>query len=142
MKTESHKKRKLLQVKNIGQCIGCYSCMLACATMVQHNFSLHKSAITIKTSGGYQGRMVVNICRGCIGGNCIKACDYNALEAREGGGVIYHQDNCIGCKKCVDACVAMAIGFDEVEKKAIICKQCGICATSCPHEVIIMEDIK
>ncbi|MCC5912151.1 MAG: (Fe-S)-binding protein [Clostridiaceae bacterium] len=132
-------KNKILQVKNIGQCIGCYSCMLTCATNVYKNFSLKNSAIAVKTSGGYQGRMVVNICRGCKDAACAAACPTDALTPREGGGGKYKEELCIGCKKCVENCVAKAIGFDSISNKAVFCKQCGLCAKQCPHDVIGME---
>ncbi|SET69329.1 Fe-S-cluster-containing dehydrogenase component [Natronincola peptidivorans] len=142
MKEKNHNNSKVLKVINIGQCIGCYSCMLACSTQVYNNFSLQKSAIRVKTSGGYQGRMVINICRGCMAGACIASCPSNALEARAGGGVILHREACIGCKKCISACIGRAITFDKEEKKVILCRQCGICVDSCPHHVIDMEEVQ
>ncbi len=130
---------EVLAVKNIGQCIGCYSCMLACSTNIHKSFSLLKSAILVKTSGGYQGRMVVNICRGCLTAPCVEECPHNALSQRQGGGVLYRPENCTGCRKCIVGCTVNAIGFDEEEKKIIVCRQCGACARQCPHDVLGME---
>jgi len=139
MKTQQVKQPTILKVKELGQCIGCYSCMLACGSIVHKNFSLTKSAISIKTSGGYQGRMVVNICRGCVEPSCASQCDFGALTPRTGGGVQFHSDQCTGCKKCINACLAKAIKFDQEEKKIIVCIQCGSCVKVCPHNVLEME---
>ncbi|SDK21587.1 4Fe-4S dicluster domain-containing protein [Natronincola ferrireducens] len=138
MDREIEEKKKVLKVKKLGECIGCYSCMLVCATMVHKNFSLAKSAIAVRTSGGYQGRMVVNICRGCSSPECVEACDFQALLPRDGGGVKYKRENCTGCKACINTCVVQAITFDQEEEKVIICLQCGQCVASCPHDVIEM----
>lgn len=135
----SKKEQKVLKVQNNGQCIGCYSCMLACATTIHKSFSLTKSAISVRTSGGYQGRMVVNICRGCIEAPCVKACPFEALLQRSGGGVKFDAKKCTGCKRCLSGCPIGAIGFDEEEKRAIVCIQCGACVKLCPHRVIGME---
>lgn len=135
----SKKQQKVLTLQNIGQCIGCYSCMLACATTIHKNFSLTKSAIRVKTSGGYQGRMVVNICRGCGEAPCAMACSFEALLQRNGGGVKFSPNKCTGCKRCVISCPIGAIGFDEEERRAIVCIQCGTCVKQCPHKVIGME---
>jgi len=133
------KKNKVLSVKNPGQCIGCYSCMIACATGVYNNFSLDKSAILIKTSGGYQGRIVVNSCRGCEDPNCAKMCPEDALQRRVGGGVVFNKDICTGCGKCIGGCAVDAIRYDAEDKVPIICVQCGFCTEMCPHNVIQME---
>lgn len=132
-------KNRVLSVKNPGQCIGCYSCMIACATGVHRNFSLDKSAILIKTSGGYQGRVVVNSCRGCHDPNCVKMCPEDALNKRIGGGVVFKRDICTGCGKCIGGCVIGAIRYDKEEKRPIVCIQCGLCTEMCPHSVIEME---
>lgn len=136
---KSNRRNRVLTVRNPGQCIGCYSCMLACATGVHNNFSLDKSAILIKTSGGYQGRIVVNSCRGCVDPNCVKVCPENALSKREGGGLVFKKNICTGCGKCISGCAVDAIRYDNDEKLPIICIQCGFCAKMCPHNVIEME---
>ncbi|KAB3529037.1 4Fe-4S dicluster domain-containing protein [Alkaliphilus serpentinus] len=136
---EETRPQKILQIKNLAQCIGCYSCMIACSTLVHRDFSLLKSAIRVKASGGYQGRVVIDICRGCQDGQCVEACPTNALTSRDGGGVLFHQDKCNGCKKCIDACLISAIAYDKDHKRAIPCLQCGLCVESCPHQVIKME---
>ncbi len=133
------KENKTLMVKNLGKCIGCYSCMIACATRVHKNFSLNKSAILIKTSGGYQGRVVVNTCRGCENPNCVESCTEGALSKRIGGGVVFEKNMCIGCSKCITGCTVGAIRYDKEEKNPIVCIQCGLCAEVCPHNVIEME---
>ncbi|ABR49297.1 4Fe-4S ferredoxin, iron-sulfur binding domain protein [Alkaliphilus metalliredigens QYMF] len=137
--TRKQENTKRLQINAIEQCIGCYSCMLACSTSVYEDFFIGKSALTVKTSGGYQGRVVVNICHGCMIPSCAQACTEGALEFREGGGVHFNEEKCTGCRKCQLNCVAQAIKFDYETKKPIICRQCGICARRCPHQVISME---
>ncbi|WP_243138175.1 4Fe-4S dicluster domain-containing protein [Heliorestis acidaminivorans] len=140
-KKEGDKKRRprVLMAPGMNRCIACYSCMLACARMVYRSYSIHKSAIKILTRGGYTSKFVANICRACIDPPCARACCVKALVPREGGGIRYHRDRCIGCRKCAEACVVQVIDFDEEEKKAIICIQCGNCASFCPHECLTME---
>lgn len=132
----------IVKVKNPGQCIGCYSCMLACASVVHQNLSLNQSAILVKTSGGYPGRLVINICRGCTEPPCLEACSYDAIIPRSGGGIHFKRDKCTGCKKCVSSCLIGAIQYDHAQKTIIPCIQCGICTQWCPHHVLEMEEIK
>jgi Fe-S-cluster-containing dehydrogenase component len=131
---------KILKAEGMAKCIGCYSCMLACARMLHGNFSPRKSAIQIRSTGGLQSKFVALICRGCANPPCAEVCMTEALRKRVGGGVIFKQDLCIGCRKCVQACSAEAIFFNEDEKKPIICIQCGSCTNFCPHQVISMEE--
>ncbi|KXG77192.1 putative ferredoxin-like protein YdhY [Thermotalea metallivorans] len=113
--------------------------MLACARTVHGDYSPVKSAIQIRSSGGLQGKFVADICRGCIHPPCAQACATGALTARKGGGVGLHREKCIGCKKCIDACLVGAIRFDQREGIPIICIQCGACTKNCPHGVLRME---
>lgn len=133
---------KVLRADGMSKCIGCFTCMLACAGVNRQNHSLIKSSIKIRTSGGLQGRFVANVCIACNDGRaCAEACPSGALENRPGGGVLLKPDKCIGCRKCVSACVVAAVFFDEEECKPIICKHCGVCARFCPHECLRMEDV-
>ncbi|SHH16795.1 4Fe-4S dicluster domain-containing protein [Desulforamulus hydrothermalis] len=131
---------KILHAKYMAKCIGCYSCMLACARVTKHSFSLAKSAIQIRTAGGLQSRFLADICRGCEDPACAQACHYGALLPRAGGGVKFIPDKCIGCQDCVEACVVKTIRFDQESNKPVICIQCGTCTRFCPHRVITMEE--
>lgn len=131
---------KILKAKKMNRCIGCISCMMACARTVYHDYAPKKSAIKIRSSGGLQGKFVADICRGCQTPPCASVCPTEALLARAGGGVKYIGERCIGCRRCVEACEVHAIGFDESSRKPVLCIQCGICVKSCPHQVLVMEE--
>ncbi|MBM7854853.1 Fe-S-cluster-containing dehydrogenase component [Desulfohalotomaculum tongense] len=122
------------------KCIGCYSCMLACARTIRRSLSPTKAAIQIRTAGGLQSKFVADICRGCIDAPCAAACRCGALIAREGGGVRFIPHKCIGCKDCVEACIIGVLEFDEDSNKPLVCVQCGTCARFCPHQVLTLEE--
>jgi len=131
---------KLLRTEGMNKCIGCFSCMLVCAAVNQKNHSITKSAIKIRTTGGMEGRFCATVCLGCTDDiACVEACPSGALTPRNGGGIVFDPDKCIGCRRCETACIANAVFFDEESKKPIICKHCGVCARFCPHECLEME---
>lgn len=133
---------KVLRADGMNKCIGCFSCMMVCAGVNRRNHSLSKSSIRIKTDGGIQGKFTATVCIACRDERaCAEACPSGALEPRKGGGVLVREDKCIGCRKCVDACIVSAVFFDELEQKPIICKHCGMCAKFCPHDCLRMEDV-
>lgn len=50
-------------------------------------------------------------------------------------------ENCIGCKRCYNACFVDVIRWDETAKRPIAkypeeCAVCGWCAIKCPNECI------
>ena len=54
------------------------------------------------------------------------------------------QEKCIGCGKCVDACIMDVIRFDEAAKKAVIqypreCYCCYNCEADCPVGAIYVD---
>ncbi|TEB07836.1 Electron transport protein HydN [Pelotomaculum schinkii] len=132
---------KILKVKEMRRCIGCFSCMTSCAVVNRHNHSLAKSAIKIITSGGLSGSMAAVVCAGCTGVRaCAEACPTGALADREGGGVTLLPERCTGCRKCVAACALGAVHFDSTTNKPIICKHCGVCTQFCTHGCLEMEE--
>lgn len=132
---------KTLRVKDVDRCIGCYSCMLACARHVFRSHSIVKTAILVRTRGGLQSKWGIEICRGCTEPACAQVCPTGALTPRPGGGVIFKKAKCSRCAACVDACIARVIRLDD-ESYPIICIQCGSCARFCPQEVLAMEEQK
>ncbi|MCL2677647.1 MAG: 4Fe-4S binding protein [Clostridiales bacterium] len=132
----------ILHTEGMSRCIGCYTCMLVCAGVNRQDHSLDKSAIKIKTSGGMTGRFVAAVCVACREERpCKEACPTGALDNHPGGGVLLHNDLCIGCQRCARACPVGAVFFDEDTKTPIICRHCGMCAKYCPHECLQMEGI-
>ena len=134
---------KVLKAQEMNRCIGCLSCMITCAALNQHDHSIRKSAIRVKTSGGLSGRFIAVVCQGCRGDiSCVEVCPCGALTERKGGGVLLDAEKCVGCELCVDACIIGAVFFDQAASKPIICKHCGVCVRFCPHKCLhlVKED--
>ncbi len=134
---------KILTAPAMARCIGCDSCMLACARMIYNSFSPDKSAIQIRSRGGAMGRMAANICTACAEPvPCVEVCPTEALTVRAGGrGMTYRKAECIGCHKCVEACPVRVIGWDEEETKPVVCIFCGQCVRFCPHDCLALEEV-
>lgn len=133
---------KVLKAREMNKCIGCFTCMLICAGVNRQNHSLQKSCIRVRTSGGLSGRFVALVCHACREPACAEVCPTSALTPRENGGVLLDAHKCIGCRRCQEACVAHAVGFDEDEKKPIICHHCGLCARYCPHGCLVLQEVE
>jgi len=134
--------RKVLIAKYMSRCMGCMSCMFACARRVRKSLSVAKSAIRIKTKGGYSsGNMVADHCLGCEEPPCIPFCPEGALVKRKNGGIILKPDLCNGCKKCIEGCPVRAIFWDEEKKLPIFCIHCGNCVEFCPHKCLEIGEI-
>ncbi|MHB1483927.1 MAG: 4Fe-4S dicluster domain-containing protein [Saccharofermentanales bacterium] len=132
---------RVLKAVGMKKCIGCFTCMLMCASVNHQNHSISRSAIKVKSIGGLTNGFDVTVCHACTGERaCMEVCPSGALEKRKGGGVVFNKDLCIGCRKCQAACIVGAVSFDGDMHEPIICKQCGICARFCPHGCLIMEE--
>jgi Fe-S-cluster-containing dehydrogenase component len=83
-------------------------------------------------------------CRHCAMAPCIEVCPAKAIVKRPDGIVIVNQDECIGCKVCLDACPfgVPQFGKDGLMQKCDMCLdrleqgQKPICAETCPTEAL------
>jgi formate dehydrogenase iron-sulfur subunit len=66
-------------------------------------------------------------CMHCFEPGCVTACPVKALEKRDDGPVIYHDEKCIGCRYCMVACPFGVPTFDWDEPVPYIHK-CTFCA--------------
>ncbi len=132
---------KALTAPAMSRCIGCYSCMLACARLNYASYSPRHAALQIRTQGGLQGRLVADICRACQEPACAEACPTSALTRRRGGGVRLNEEECIGCQACVRACPLQVVFWSESSQTPIVCKQCGVCVRYCPHGCLEMQEV-
>jgi electron transport complex protein RnfB len=97
--------------------------------------------------------------KGCIGlGDCVAACEFDAIHIGEKGLPIINKEKCTGCGKCVEACPQDIIElFSENDKVSLACSShdlpavklktckngcvgCGLCAQVCPRKAIKMVD--
>ncbi len=131
---------KLLRARRMEECIGCGSCMLACARSRYASLSLNKSAIRVRTAGGFRSSLIADLCLGCDEPACAAVCPAGALLPRPGGGVIVKKERCIGCDRCTEACSVRGIRYDEELGYPVVCAHCGFCARFCPHGCLALED--
>jgi len=131
---------KRLSVLDAERCVGCQSCMFACARRPGIG-GLASTAIWVKSAGGIRKGFSVVVCRACSDPPCTRVCPTNALVNREGGGVRFHSELCIGCHNCAEACPFGAIFWEKTQNKPEVCVYCGYCASYCPCDVLALEEI-
>ena len=131
-------KTQRLSLIDLNRCVGCQLCMFACSRRFGVS-GFGKSAILVKSVGGFERGFTVVVCRACADPPCARACPENALVVRPGGGVLLKPNLCTGCGLCREACIIGAVFWDEYANKPIICTHCGYCVDFCPHGVLGVE---
>lgn len=124
-----------VRVEDTEKCVGCQSCMFACARRFGIA-GLSKTCIEVKSVGGMERGFKVIICRACKDPPCAGACPTGALKPKKDGGVTFNPTRCNGCGLCRSACIIGAVFWDEEGNKPLICIHCGYCTNYCPHGVL------
>ncbi len=97
---------------------------------------------------------------GCMGyGDCVLACQFNAIEMGEDGLPVVFEENCTACGKCVDACPRNLYELLPIEQNIFVycrsldgpkvsrklcknaCIACGICARACPEQIFMENNL-
>ncbi|MBI3950455.1 MAG: 4Fe-4S dicluster domain-containing protein [Acidobacteria bacterium] len=129
-------------------CIGCGACYEACKEknhLPQTNGFL-KDELSDKTYTIVKkrsGRFVRQMCMHCENPTCASVCPVIALEKTAAGPVIYHEDRCMGCRYCMQACPFNVPKYEwsELQPRVRKCTMCydrvtaGLptaCAEVCP----------
>ena len=109
-------------------CWGCKTCEVACKQ--QNNTPPGVQLISVQENGAQvilEKRDFVfhiTVCRHCDESPCVEACPVEAIVKRDDGIVILLQDQCTGCRLCLEACPYGAIAFDEGKGVAQKCNLC------------------
>jgi formate dehydrogenase iron-sulfur subunit len=136
---------------DIGNCIGCRACQVACkqwnerdgedtellpdlgfqnpATLSAKTYTLisfHEMENEEKP-GGLESAYVMRRCLHCLEPGCVSACPTTALYRQPDGPVTYDVDKCIGCRYCMLAC-PWDVPTAEWNKLAPQIEKCTHCA--------------
>ena len=111
-------------------CSGCLACVVAC--MDQHYDETQTDAVSLRI---YEKRtsqrtgMVSYITRSCLhceNAACMQVCPMKVFEKNTQGFVITsHQERCIGCRKCLQACPHDVPRFNQ-GNKIVKCDGCSV----------------
>jgi Fe-S-cluster-containing dehydrogenase component len=118
-------------------CWGCRACEVACK---QENGAPNGIQLISVWQDGprlMDGKLnvvfQVKVCRHCDDPPCADACPEAAISKREDGMVILHDDRCVGCGLCVEACPYDAIAMDAVNGVA---RKCNLCHHRVDHGLV------
>jgi Fe-S-cluster-containing dehydrogenase component len=98
-----------------------------------------KARIEIVTNEwqGYQSE--IHVCNQCEDAECLAACPTNAIHVDESTGAkVVDEEQCNGCKLCIEACpyTPPRLRFDE-EKN--LCLKCDLCSGN-PQCVVFCQE--
>ncbi|WP_299802583.1 DMSO/selenate family reductase complex B subunit [uncultured Shewanella sp.] len=139
-------------------CSGCKACMVSCKDKndlnVGRNFrrvyEYAGGSCTDNGNGVFSQSVFAYYtsisCNHCDTPACTKACPTGAMHKRiEDGLVLVHDDICIGCSSCAQACPYDAPQLDEARGKMTKCDGCidrlnagkqPMCVDSCIHRAL------
>ncbi len=116
-------------------CLGCQSCMYACAMTHEGEGSLSLSRIQIVRDAPsftkYPYDIVMSVCRQCVSPLCVQNCPTGACHVDEANGNVrmLDQAKCIGCKRCINSCPQRPhrTVWNPAKKKS---SKCDLCANA------------
>lgn len=127
-----------LRVVDAERCVGCQSCMFACARR-RGEGGIAESCIHVRSTGGMERGFTVVVCNACEDPPCVKVCPTGAISQSKGRAIMLDFSKCSGCGFCKTACIIGAIFWNEETNKPMICSQCGYCSNYCPYGVLKSE---
>ena len=140
-----------------GACWGCRTCEVACKQENDAAEGVRLIAVReegpVKVDGALDFLYRVDMCRHCEGPDCVPACPEEAIYRRPDGIVVLDEEQCTGCRACLEACPYGAIAFDEAKGAAQKCNLChhrvdqglipacadNVCLAHCIHWVWAKE---
>jgi protein NrfC len=140
-------------------CLGCQSCMYACAMTHEGEGTLSLARIQIIRDAPsftkYPYDIVMSVCRQCVSPLCVQNCPTGAchVDAAHGNVRMVNQSLCIGCMNCINACPQRPHRtiWNPVKKKSAKCDLCSdapfwsqkggpagkqACVTICPAKAL------
>lgn len=139
------------------KCIGCTTCMLSCSMVHygEQNLSLSRIQIMQDSFGKFPDDLQIAVCRQCVTPPCVINCPAEAayIDTKNGNVRRINEEECIGCKKCLEMCPQQPhrTVWNHIKETSSKCDLCidtpywnekgGIggkqaCVQSCPMQAI------
>ena len=134
-------------------CIGCHACTVACKSEHDVPLGVNRTWVKYIETGTFPDvarKFNVMRCNQCDDAPCMTICPTNALFRSDNGVVDFQDDDCIGCKSCMNACPYDALYINPETNTAHKCNMCNhrleqdlepSCQIVCPTEAIIIGDL-
>ena len=134
-------------------CIGCHACTVACKSEHDVPLGVNRTWVKYIERGSFPDtdrHFSVMRCNHCDDAPCITICPTGALFRAANGVVDFDDDNCIGCKGCMNACPYDAIYINPATNTANKCNFCNhrieqglepSCVVVCPTNAIKVADL-
>jgi Fe-S-cluster-containing hydrogenase component 2 len=127
---------------DVGKCVGCRICEVACSSYHFGAVSPALSRIRVAKLEEIGIESAV-ACLSCLEKACLE-CPNQALSAGPSGQILLDIQLCSGCRECVDACPIGAAGF--YDGQPLFCDLCSgdiSCVQACPAAALsYREDYK
>jgi len=134
-------------------CIGCHACTVACKSEHDVPLGVNRTWVKYIETGTFPDvarKFSVMRCNQCDDAPCMTICPTSALFRADNGVVDFQDDDCIGCKSCMNACPYDALYINPETNTAHKCNMCNhrvevglepSCQIVCPTEAIIIGDL-
>ncbi|MEE9416015.1 MAG: 4Fe-4S dicluster domain-containing protein [Acidimicrobiales bacterium] len=134
-------------------CIGCHACTVACKSEHDVPLGVNRTWVKYIETGTFPDvarKFSVMRCNQCEDAPCMTICPTSALFRADNGVVDFQDDNCIGCKSCMNACPYDALYINPETNTAHKCNMCNhrlevglepSCQIVCPTEAIKIGDL-
>ena len=106
-------------VIDLGKCIGCGDCVLACQAHNDMPSTMIWNRISPDGSPMGETKPLPMQCMHCDHAPCVNACPVKATYKRDDGIVMMDYDRCIGCRYCQIACPYGARFFNWEENEEL-----------------------
>jgi Fe-S-cluster-containing dehydrogenase component/formate-dependent nitrite reductase membrane component NrfD len=134
-------------------CIGCHACTVACKSEHDVPLGVNRTWVKYIETGTFPDvarKFGVMRCNQCDDAPCMAICPTSALFRADNGVVDFQDDDCIGCKSCMNACPYDALYINPETNTAHKCNMCNhrievglepSCQIVCPTQAIRIGDL-
>ncbi len=126
------------------KCFGCRLCEQWCSSTHFNVTNPSKACIHISRDHELQIDSA-SYCHQCDSAPCIDSCQFEALSKDDTtGAIIVNNENCVGCRLCIQECPFSAPIMHPEEKLILICDLCDgdpQCVKHCPEQAIQFKEV-